>query len=74
MYLGTLPPYVQLMSTLRDKCSQVSLHYCHSSASMYYTEQKPKNKKQGRPGNEAREMLTSFSIHSLVTPMRVGKT
>ena len=26
----------------------------HSSASVYYTEHKPKNKKRGRPGNEAR--------------------
>ena len=28
--------------------------FSHSSASVYYTERKPKNKKRGRPGNEAR--------------------
>jgi len=28
--------------------------FSRSSASVYYTERKPKNKKRGRPGNEAR--------------------
>ena len=27
--------------------------FSRSSASVYYTERKPKNKKRGRPGNEA---------------------
>ena len=36
----------------------------HSSASEYYIERKPKNKKQGRPGNEA----THSGIISLVYP------
>ena len=48
--------YVHLMSTRRhsrDRCSQAFFIFLYSSASVYYTERKPKNKKQGRPGNEA---------------------
>ena len=30
------------------------------SASMYYTERKPKNKKRGRPGNEASVQLLIY--------------
>jgi len=31
--------------------------FLRSSASVYYTERKPKNKKRGRPGNEATPSL-----------------
>ena len=35
-----------------------------SSASVYYTERKPKNKKRGRPGNEATEYTQAYTnIH-----------
>ena len=49
-----LPPYVHFASTRRhsrDRCSQAFSVF--RAASMYYTERKPKNKKWGRPGNEA---------------------
>ena len=36
--------------------------FSRSSASVYYTERKPKNKKWGRPGNEAIVMRHSTSI------------
>ena len=51
-----LPPYVHLASTRhhsRDRCSQAFPVFRHSTASVYYTERKPRNKKQGRPWNEA---------------------
>ena len=51
-----LPPYVHLAPTWRhsrDRCSQAFPVFSRSSASVYYTECKPKNKKRGRPGNEA---------------------
>ena len=41
------PPYIQLASTWHhscDKCSQPFPIFDHSSASMYYTERKPKSK------------------------------
>ena len=38
--------------------------FCHSSASLYYTEHKPKNKKQGRPVNEANSSY-SFNCCSI---------
>ena len=47
---GPLPPYVYLVSTrhhLHDKCSQAFPVFRHSSTSVYYTERKQKNKKQG---------------------------
>ena len=44
---GQRPPYVHLASTRRRS------RFSRSSASVYYTERKPKNKKRGRPGNEA---------------------
>ena len=31
--------------------------FSRSSASVYYTERKPKNKKRGRPGNETRDKV-----------------
>ena len=37
--------------------------FSRSSASVYYTERKPKNKKRGRPGNEAIKKVTSASIY-----------
>ena len=43
-------PPVHLASTrcnLRDRCSQAFPIFHHSSASVYYTERKPKNKKAG---------------------------
>ena len=55
---GPLPPYVHLASTRRhshDRCSQAFPVFLRSSTSVYYTERKPKNKKRGRPGNEARK-------------------
>ena len=36
-----------------------------SSASVYYTERRPKNKKQGRPGNEATGAHDVIAITSL---------
>ena len=39
-----------------------SSDFSHSSASVYYTEHKPKNKKRGRPGNEARSGICMLSI------------
>ena len=47
---GSLPPYAYLVSTRRqshDRCSQAFSVFCSSSASVYYTEHKPKNKKNG---------------------------
>ena len=44
------------------------LHLC-SFASVYYTEHTPKNKKQGRPGNEAR---LGHSFELTVTLYRNG--
>ena len=36
--------------------------FSRSSASVYYIERKPKNKKRGRPGNEAR-LAPQCSLH-----------
>ena len=61
---GLLLPYVHLASTRRhscDRCSQAFPVFRRSSASMYYTERKPKNKKRGRPGNEAGLFNLSFA-------------
>ena len=41
-----------------DKWDQAFLVFLRSSASVYYTERKPKNKKWGRPGNEATEVYS----------------
>ena len=41
------PDIVDVLSVPRPSA------FCHSSASVYYTECKLKNKKWGRPGNEA---------------------
>ena len=46
------PPHVHLMS-LTWWMRQGLPRFSHSSAPVYYTESKPKNKKRGRPGNEA---------------------
>ena len=58
-----MPPYVHLASNRRhsrDRCSQaISVFLCFS-ASVYYTEWKPKNKKRGRPGNEAMGSLVYY--------------
>ena len=58
------PPYVIFTSTSRPPCVHLTSltwwmrpglpHFSHPSASVYYTERKPKNTKRGRPGNEAR--------------------
>ena len=56
--VGHRPPYVQFASTKhhsRDKCSQAFPIFRRSSASVYYTERKSKNKKRGRPGNKAKD-------------------
>ena len=60
------PHYVHLASTRhhsRDKCSQAFPVF--RATSVYYTEQKPKNKKRGRPGNEAisKPWRALFSLH-----------
>ena len=48
---GMLCTHVASFPGLPRFCSLVCV--LRSSASMYYTERKPKNKKRGRPGNEA---------------------
>ena len=49
------PPPSHLASTSRHSCDRSSqtfpVFFLRSSASVYCTERKPKNKKQGRPGN-----------------------
>ena len=53
--MGNAPP-TSTRRHSRDRCSQVFPglpRFSRSSASVYYTERKPKNKKRGRPGNEA---------------------
>ena len=58
----TPPLYLASFPGLPCFCSSVCIQYntrkrkstkTGSSASVYYTERKPKNKKRGRPGNEA---------------------
>ena len=51
------PPRVHLASILHhshDEWDQAFPVFCCVFCSVYYTERKPKNKKRGRPGNEAR--------------------
>ena len=43
---------------------QLLPHFCHSSTSVYYTEWKWKNKKQGRPENETKESLGMSLLHT----------
>ena len=58
------PPPIYLASTWChscDRCSQVFPVFCHSSASVYYTERKPKNKKKrGGLGTRLHEYLISL--------------
>ena len=52
---GPLPPYVHLAFTVRHSRDKPSPFFT-LFRSVYYTERKPKNKKRGRPGNEASKM------------------
>ena len=62
----TLPPYVHLVSTRRDRCSQAFPVSRCFSVCMYYTKCKLKNKKQGRPENEAITGVCSHNEHPFV--------
>ena len=60
---GPLPRMYTSCPTRRhshDRCSQGFPIFHHSSASIYYTEGKLKNKKQGRAGNEGRPHLMTI--------------
>ena len=65
-----LPLFLASFPGLSHFCSSVSVQYIHSSATMYYTECKPKNKNWGRPGNEA--TLFPSLVQAAVTCDRKG--
>ena len=48
------PAVIHVIGIPRPSC------FLHSSASVYYPEHKPKNKKRGRPGNEATQDTLGF--------------
>ena len=54
--------YIRLASTHVMNEIRPSLFFAVSSTPMYYTERKPKNKKQGRPGKDANATLTMAKV------------
>ena len=55
---------------LYSKCSQVSPVFCHSSASVYYHEHKPKNKnmEEACPGTRLHNIMDSKWLVQMTIP------